>query len=283
MLIDMDPSTATTPLTDDQRFLVQGPDLVNYVVLRDRIFPIGSHTALVALNFGDVPPTKVPTVWLHQLDQGPTLDVPKIPGAGENFQDGLKVGDVVESNVGGEPQTFVVRQDGIAPVNPTAKALLLGQPGAAGPKPISTSELASLRESADHTLLQGTPNVMAAHNFIADTAVCLVQRSRGDAVDKGILVTEPLPVSAGLITMNVAPGKGMLAVSEPAPAQANNRTYYLITDLGRKYRIAQQGFAALGIGNAPVGVPKEVLDAMPSGPDLVMGNAVLTANSGGGQ
>jgi hypothetical protein len=124
---------------------------------------------------------------------------------------------------------------------------------------------------------------VSAHNFIADEAVCLVQRSQGDAVSKGHLVTEPLPVAAGQITMNVPAGRGMLAVSEPAPQQANNRVYYLITDLGEKFRIAQQGFAALQLGNNPVGVPKEVLDAMPSGPDLVMGKAVLTANSGGGQ
>jgi hypothetical protein len=83
--------------------------------------------------------------------------------------------------------------------------------------------------------------------------------------------------------MDVPAGRGMLAVAEPAPSQANNRTYYLITDLGEKFRVAQQAFGPLQLGNAPVGVPKEVLDAMPSGPDLVMGRAVLTANSGGGQ
>jgi type VII secretion protein EccB len=283
MLVDLDPKTPTTGMADDSRFLVQGPDLVNYAVWRDRIFPIGSHTALVALGFGDVPPTKVPTVWIHQLEQGPTLDVPKIPGAGQNFQSGLKVGDLVRADAGGEQQTFVVRQDGVAPVNPTALALLLGQPGAAQPKQISTAQLAALPESADHTLLQGTPNLVSAHNFIAETAVCVLQRSKGDAVGKGSLVTEPLPVLAGRITMNVPAGRGMLAVAEPAPSQANNRTYYLITDLGEKFRVGQQAFGPLGLGNAPVGVPKEVLDAMPSGPDLVMGKAVLTANAGGGQ
>jgi hypothetical protein len=225
----------------------------------------------------------VPTVWIHQLVQGPTLDVPKIPDVGTNFQAGLKVGDLVRADAGGEQQTFVVRKDGVAPVNPTALALLLGQPGAPQPKQISTAELATLPESADHTLLQGTPNLVSAHNYIADEAMCVLQRSRGDAVGKGELVIEPLPVAAGRITMDVPAGRGMLAVAEPAPSQANNRTYYLITDLGEKFRVAQQAFGPLQLGNAPVGVPKEVLDAMPSGPDLVMGRAVLTANSGGGQ
>jgi type VII secretion protein EccB len=283
LVIDIDPNTKTTGLDDNLRYLVQGPDLVNYAVWRSRIFPIASHTALVALGFGDVPPTKVPTVWIHQLDQGPTLDVPKIPDAGTNFQAGLKVGDLVRADAGGEQQTFVVRKDGVAPVNPTALALLLGQPGAAQPKQISTAELATLPESADHTLLQGTPNLVSARNFIADQAMCVLQHSRGDVVGKGELVIEPLPVYAGRTLMNVPPGKGMLAVAEPAPSQANNRTYYLITDQGEKFRVAQQAFGPLGLGNAPVGVPKEVLDAMPSGPDLVMGKAVLTANRGGGQ
>jgi hypothetical protein len=243
---------------------------------------------LVALGFGDTSPTLVPTVWIHALHAGQTLDVPAIPNVGQPGPavDGqsTKIGDLVDAVVGAEKQTYVLRPDGAAPVNATALALLLGRPGAHQPRDISTAALAALAESKDTTTLQGTPNMVNSPIDRADdAAVCVRQRSSGDAVGGGYLVTEQLSVSAGRITMNVPAGRGIIAVSEPAPQQTNNRVYYLITDLGEKFRIAQQSFGALQVGGTSVGVPKEVLDAMPSGPDLLMGPAVLTANTGGGQ
>jgi type VII secretion protein EccB len=288
MLIDLDPNTPTGQLPTDAKFLVQGQDHVNYVVWRNTIYPIGSHNALVALALGDTAPTLVPTAWIHQLRQGQTLEVPVIDGAGQPgpIVDGqpTKIGDLVKSAVGQQTQTFVLRKDGIAPVNDTALALLMSKPGAHPPREISTSALAQLTESKDTSTLQGMPNMVGSRTYDAgDSAVCVRQKSVGDAVGIGQLVTEPLKPPTGRITMHVPAGRGAIAVSEPAPQQAQNRVYYLITDLGEKFRVAQQAFGPLQIGGTAIGVPKEVLDAMPSGPDLVMGPAVLTANTRGGQ
>lgn len=288
MRIDTDPNTPTTAMPADAKFLVQGQDHINYVVWRNTIYPIGSHNALVALGFGDTAPTLVPTVWIHQLHQGQTLDVPVIDGAGQAGPpvDGTptKIGDLLDTNVGGEKQTYVLRKDGVAPVNDTALALLLAKPGAHQPRDITTAGLAELPESKDTSTLQGMPNMVTSKTYAADNAsVCVRQKSSGDAVSTGFLVIEPLSVSAGRITMNVPAGRGLIAVSEPAPQQSDKRVYYLITDLGEKFRVAQQAFGPLQIGGTAVGMPKEVLDAMPSGPDLVMGPAVLTANTRGGQ
>ena len=288
MMIDLDPNTPAGSLPEDARFLVQGQDRVNYVVWRNTIYPIGSHTALVALGFADTAPTVVPTAWLHQLHQGQTLDVPVIDGAGQAGPTVLgqttRIGELLETTAGAEKQTFVVRKDGVAAVNDTALALLLAKPGAQQPKQINAAGLAQLTVSPDSSLLHGMPNMINSPiDHDDNNSVCVRQRSSGDAVSGGFLVTEPILPSAGRITMRVPGGRGMIAVSEPAPQQADKRVYYLITDLGEKFRVAQQSFGPLQIGGTAVGVPKEVLDAMPSGPNLVTGAAVLTANSGGGQ
>ncbi|MFI9387393.1 type VII secretion protein EccB [Kutzneria sp. NPDC052558] len=288
MRVDLDPATPSTLMPADAKFLVQGQDHVNYVVWRNTIYPIGSHNALVALALGDTPPALVPTAWIHQLHLGQTLDVPAIEDAGQPgpVVDGqpTRVGDLLDSVVGGDKQTYVLRKDGIAPVNDTALALLEAKSGAHAPREISTSALAELPQSADSSTLQGMPNVVTAKTYTSDdAAVCVRQKSSGDTVSAGFLVTEPLSVSAGRITMNVPAGRGLIAVSEPAPQQADQRVYYLITDLGEKFRVAQQAFGALGVGGTAVGMPKEVLDALPSGPNLVTGQAVLTANTQGGQ
>jgi type VII secretion protein EccB len=288
MLIDLDPNTPTGQLPTDAKFLVQGQDHVNYVVWRNTIYPIGSHNALVALGLGNTAPTLVPTSWIHQLHTGQTLEVPVIDGAGQPGPtvEGIptRVGDLLTSVVGADTQVFVLRKDGIAPVNDTALALLLSRPGARQPREISTAGLTQLPESADTSTLQGMPNMVTSKTYDAgDSSVCVRQRSVGDSVGLGSLVTEPLKPSPGRITMHVPGGRGAIAVSEPAPQQAQNRVYYLITDLGEKFRVAQQAFGPLQIGGNAIGVPKEVLDAMPSGPELVMGPAVLTANIRGGQ
>jgi len=288
MRVDLDPDSPTTVFPADSKFLVQGQDRVNYVVWRDTIYPIGSHTALVALGLGDTAPTLVPTAWIHQLHAGQTLDVPVIDGAGQNGPtvegQQAKVGDLFEAAVGAEKETFVLRKDGVAPVNDTALALLLSRPGAHQPREIGTSDLVALPQSGDHSTLQGTPNMVTSKTYSADdAAVCVRQKSSGDAVGIGSLVIEQIKMSAGQITMNVPAGRGLIAVSEPAPQQADKRVYYLITDLGEKFRVAQQAFGPLQIGGSAVGLPKEVLDAMPSGPELVMGAQVLTANTRGGQ
>jgi len=288
MRVDVNPDSPTTDFPADSKFLVQGQDHVNYVVWRNTIYPIGSHTALVALGLGDTAPTLVPTAWLHQLHAGQTLDVPVIDGAGQNGPavggQPSRIGDLFESVVGAEKETFVLRKDGVAPVNDTALALLMSRPGAHQPRELSTADLVALPQSADHSTLQGMPNMVTSKTYSADdAAVCVRQKSSGDAVGIGSLVIEQIKMSAGQITMNVPAGRGLIAVSEPAPQQADQRVYYLITDLGEKFRVAQQAFGPLQIGGSAVGMPKEVLDAMPSGPNLVMGAQVLTANTRGGQ
>ena len=286
MTIDLDPNTPTGAMPDNTRFLVLGQDGVDYVVWRDTIYPIGSHTAVVALGLGDVPPTAVPTAWIHALHQGQTLDTPAIPDAGKAGPtvDGLstKIGQLFSTTVGNQTQNYVLRGDGVAPVNATALALMLDKPNAAQPRPISAATLAQLPESQDTSLLQGTPDLISAPTYHADqNAVCVRQGSSGDAVSVGHLVTERIGVVAGRTTLHVPAGKGMLATSEPPVS--TDRDFFLITDLGEKFPLSQQAVGALQLGGTPVGIPRQVLAAMPSGPDLVTGMSVLTATNGGGQ
>jgi type VII secretion protein EccB len=281
MVIDLDPGTRTGALPTDARFLVQDQDGVAYVVWRDAVYPVGSRDVLVELGLGDVVPTQVPMAWLHSLRRGQVLTTPVIPGAGRNGPvvagQPTRIGELLVTTVEGQPQDYVLREDGVAPVNPTALALLAGAANASAPRQLSPSALAGLPESRDTSLLQGMPNLVGTPVYRSDrSAVCVRQSSSGGTAGAGHLVTEQLSVPAGRTTLNVPPGHGMIAMGQ---AQG---TYFLITDVGEKFAIAQEGLTSLELSGTPAALPAEVLAAMPSGPDLVTGASVLTANNGEG-
>jgi hypothetical protein len=272
----------------DARVLVQGEDGTDDVVWRNTSYPIGSRAVLLGLGLGDVPVTRVPTAWIHALRPGPALTVPVIPGAGQHGPavsgQPTTIGEVLTVAVGRQTQDYVLRQDGVAGVNPTALQLLQQAPGALPPRPISASALAELPVSADTSLLNGIPDLMDAPNYRSDRyAVCVQQSSVGDTVRAGVLTAEQLSVPIGQSTVRVPAGGGMLAVSEPGPTDKTERGYWLITDVGERFAVSQAGVAALGVGGTPVGVPADVLAAMAAGPDLVTGPAVLAAGQGRGQ
>lgn len=288
MVVDLDPNTPSRALPTDAVFLVRGADGRDYVVWRDTIYPVGSRDVLVGLGLGEVSPTPVPMVWVRSLRLGQVLTIPVIPGAGRNGPvvagQPTTIGDLLATTVNGQSQDYVLLQDGVAALNSTMLDLLAGAPGASAPLQMSPAALAGLPASKDTSLFQGTPNLAGSPVYRSDgAAVCARQASSGDTVGLGHLVTEQLSVTAGRTTLNVPAGRGMIATGEPAPPNQSQRGYFLITDVGEKFAVSQEGLTALQLSGTPVGIPSGLLAAMPSGPDLVTGAAVLSADNGEGQ
>ncbi|MFH8386872.1 type VII secretion protein EccB [Kitasatospora sp. NPDC018058] len=278
---DLAPGPAT-PLSDDRRALLSGPDDAAYVLWQGVKHPVGGRATLVALGLGDQSPLRVPAAWLAALPTGTALAAPDIPGRG---QPGPAVAgrpaEVGRLFTAGPPDTgqhFVLRPDGLAPVSRTEFALLQAEPGTPAAAEIGTGDVTAAPSSADTSLLDRIPDLLTAPTWHGDRErLCVRQRATGTAVTTDVVLRDA-PARSGA-TVLVPPGRGVLAAElQPRPGERRSRRY-LITDQGLKYPLADDNAAgALGYGRVSAQtLPATVLDAVPAGP------ALAVAADGGGQ
>jgi hypothetical protein len=233
----------------------------------------------VALGLGTGTPPAASGEWLAALPDGPDVGAAVIPDEGRrNVRlDGVEhpVGTVFRQVVGNGQENFVVlRADGLAPLSATEAALLQAESGDPAAE-ISAALIASSPRSSDDSLTKRIPDLLAAKPVpVGDRAFCLRQQPVGVDVASQVVTVERDYAWFGMNEENgpyLKPFTGVLAASVPAPTAAGAKPdRYLITDGGRKYRLADdEAVAALGFGGvAPVPVPAGVLAQIPSGPLL---------------
>lgn len=271
-LVDLDPAGRTTPLQRDQRILLSGPDHGTYILWNGRTYRLRSHTELVALGLVAQQPVAVTSTWLAQVPSGGTVTAPRIPKAGSTGTSvagrPAKVGQLFQATAAGAQELYVLRSDGLTPVNRTGFALLSAAPGASAPRQVSAADIAAAPVSQDRSLLTAVPDLLSGTAFRpADSALCVLQK--GGSGTGGSIVTEPVAAGSRPSGLYVPPAKGLLVTAQSAQPTGSTPQLYLITDSGRKYPLADTAVAALGYGQAKVrALPRKLLDLAPTGPRL---------------
>ncbi|WDZ83736.1 type VII secretion protein EccB [Micromonospora cathayae] len=275
--VNLDPGAAAAPLADQTFALVRGPDGVTYLLAGAGKFPVADESVLVALGAANARLAVAPAAWLDRLPTGVRLGPADIPGAGTP---GPRVGGRVhpvgtlfrQQPAGGAEQFFVLRADGLAPLNRMEFALAAVRPGAA-PVTLDAAAVARAPRSTDRTLTDRLPDLTGFRwQDPAGRVLCLRQRpAGGDAVTSRVVFADRRVsgvAADGTTTVLTRPGSGLTV--KPVPAAAHTAEVALISDQGVVYRLADQDtVAALKLGSAPaVPFPRDLLAVLPQGPVL---------------
>jgi type VII secretion protein EccB len=253
-----------------------------------------SDTTVRALTAGQ--PRQVPATWLNALPIGPDFRGPDIPDLGRKVRgpDGRvsAVGAVykVPPIASGEDRWYVLLRDGVASITQTQATLLLQDPAsrkAYGGKAVRAIEVDASRVSAtpqSRTRLTGNGLPTTMPKITAPdpaTPLCAVY----GGTDKGSVQARitlgsrvRIPVPAGGASdqdhfdqVLLPSGSAVLAGLLPGEGQLGAiRTFYLISDQGRKFAIASEdllqklGYDIKNVAPMPAGL----LHLVPEGPPL---------------
>ncbi|GII78337.1 type VII secretion protein EccB [Sphaerisporangium rufum] len=243
-------------------------------------------------------PRQIPATWLNALPIGPDFGPPAIPGRGRATRgpagDASAVGRIYKSPSiaqGERPRWYVLLSDGLASITETQAALLLRDPAserAYGREPVAEIELDAARANAfpqSRTSLaaEGLPATMPKIST-PDPAVplCAVYSDTRSGSTRarltlGSRIRIPVPADLGTAGQDhvdqvlLPPGGAALAGLLPGEGQlAAVRTYWLITDQGRRFALASADLVArLGYDAGDVApVPAHLLHLIPEGPTL---------------
>jgi type VII secretion protein EccB len=256
-----------------QRALVSSTDEANpaeYLVIGSVKYPLPTPAVLTALGLGDQQPIPAAPAWLDALPTGPAVAAAKIPGAGTPGPPigghPAQVGALFSTDADGVLQYYVLLPDGLSPITLT-EAALFAVAGAPQPVQESPSAIATAPLSANRSLLTRLPNLLSG-SVVSSGTLCVTQHSPGSAADSQVVVATATP-SASAPSVVVPPHQGML-VQPPGGNATTPAPEYLITDTGEKYLVSDSdALDALGYSNATADVmPKNIIDLIPSGPEL---------------
>ncbi|MFJ9631623.1 type VII secretion protein EccB [Streptomyces sp. NPDC101175] len=259
-LVFGDSAAALTALPADRQVLLSGPKGTRYVLWRGVKYPLPGGPSLIALGLDDEAARPATADWLAAVPSGAALAAPVPAGAGKTAGEvagqSTEVGQVFRTSTGGTEHYYVMRSDGLALVNATEYALLAARPGAPAARQVGQADIAVTPVSADHTATGRVPDLSRVHPLEGGT-VCVTAQADGRArISVG---------TAGAGGIVLPAGGGVLAVPD------TGRTEYLITEQGRKYRIADtDAERALGFGDTKrrLALPADVLALVPDGPVL---------------
>ncbi|MFF4172331.1 type VII secretion protein EccB [Streptomyces sp. NPDC001744] len=305
-----------TGLGGSEGLLVTGPDRGQYLVWQGgklRLDVAGG--AREALGYGSRPSLPVSAAFLNSTPSGPDLTAPDVPGRGAPGPSlgsrATRIGQVFQvSAPGGDPRYYVLREEGLTPVNATVAALLLGAPptrqkayagGAVSAVTLAAAEvighLAPGAEGSDtrEDLPASPPKAVEPG---AGRIPCVGIRSGADGTRVSVSLVDADGIgraaqatteglTAACVTVNrivVPPGGGALVHALGADGRDLGSTVYLVTDNGVKYRVpSADALRALGYtaGQAQR-LPSSLLSMVPTGPDLtpsaaLSGRAASTA------
>ncbi|MCX4460793.1 type VII secretion protein EccB [Streptomyces sp. NBC_01728] len=253
-------ASAMHPLPAGRQVLVSGPKGARYLLLRGVKHPVPDHAALIALGLDDQAAFTATADWLAAVPTGETLAAPLPQGAGKPAGEvaghPARVGQLFRTSTGGTERHYLLRSDGLVPVNPTAYALLAARPNAPEPRQVEQTDIAVAPVSADRAATDRIPDVIGVPALQGGT-VCLEQLPGGKYE-----LTVGHPDGRRVL---LPAGGGVLAVLD------GSRLQYLITEQGVKYRIADDGAVqALGLGGTKnrLSLPAGVLALLPDGPVL---------------
>src|SRR5262249_3191913 len=165
--VNLDPRVPADTVPDDRFVVVRTPDNKTFLLFRGRKHRVPADAVLVALGAASVAPVRAPAMWLAGLPDGPSLEPATIPRTGSpGPQIGgqqYAVGTLFRQQpTSGEEQLFVLREDGLAPLNRMEFVLL--EAAAPGSKPVrlDTAALVAAQRSADRSLTARLPDLTAA-------------------------------------------------------------------------------------------------------------------------
>ncbi|MEU7977076.1 type VII secretion protein EccB [Micromonospora sp. NPDC049081] len=275
--LNLSPRAAATPSTGDTFAVVRGPDGVTYLLVGTGKFPMEDESVLVALDAANVRVAVAPAAWLAELPTGVTLAAARIPGAGD---EGPRVGGRVhpvgtlfrQQPSAGTEQLFVLREDGLAPVNRMEFVLAAVRDGES-PVSLDAADVAAAPRSSDRTLTDRLPDLTGYRWQDPGGRVLCLRQQPFDAETVGselVLVDRSASGVAadGTTTVLVEPGSGMTVT--PVPRARTAAELVLISEQGVAYHLADQDtVAALKLNSAAaVPFPKGLLASVPPGPVL---------------
>ncbi|MER6462204.1 type VII secretion protein EccB [Streptomyces sp. NPDC001228] len=252
--------SAMHALPSGRQALVDGPKGDHYLLLGGAKHPVPDGAALIALGLDDQTAFTATADWLAAVPTGAALTAPTPPGtgkpAGEVAGKPATVGQLFRTGASGTERHYLLRSDGLVPVNPTAYALLAARPGAPEPRQVEQTDIAVARASADRGPTDRVPDVLGVPALDSGTP-CLVRLA---AATYKLVVSR---FEGGRVVLPA--GGGVLAVPD------GSHLTYLVTEQGVKYRIAgDDAVQALGLGGARnrIALPAGVLALLPDGPVL---------------
>lgn len=273
-------SRKARPVGKDNFLLARDPGGTEWVVWRGGKQRIADWSASVALGLGTA--VDLPSVWLDVIPDHSPIGHADLAGLGSRGPEvggrRTEIGEVLAQEIGTEHRLYVVTEEGLAPLTETEAALLNGREDAPPIRPVTAADVAAAPRSPNSTLLSRMPDMLSARPIDPSSMLCVRQSGPGGAE---MALLSGAPESESGVLFDLPPGGGILAVAVPVPEGQRNPDRYLITEQGRKYRIADDDAAkALGYGDvSPVPVDADVLSVIPSGPVLT---TEVPRSTGGG-
>jgi type VII secretion protein EccB len=280
----------------DRAVLVKDEDGDLFLVWRNHRYEISdTETVLGGLALRQEPRIAVGGAWLNALPAGETLGPLPVSdrGARSTALTGALVGQVfVVRNQGGDEQFYLARRDELQPITEVQADLLLtaeatraaypgGSPDAkelstadarSAPKaepPDSGPEQPPVRRPEMAAVTDGSTAVCAAFAGPKAAAEVLTDASADGAVEAMETSARTEQGTALADRVNVEPGWGAVVEAMQSP-DASAGTYYLVTDLGRRYALASPDvLGVLGYSRSDVTrLPASLVARIPEGPSL---------------
>ncbi|MFI5843126.1 type VII secretion protein EccB [Catenuloplanes sp. NPDC051500] len=264
-------------------------DTVRHLVWAGRRFRMTETWTPAVLGY-EAEPVAVSAAWLDLLPAGPDLGPIDVPGRGEPGPrvDGrvTRIGQLFAvSAAGAEDRYYLLRREGLARLTATGYALLLGDPATAAAYtgapvtalPLSPAALTPTALTDAAVLPDGLPS--APPPAVTGPNWCVVAvpgaapavevqppLGAGDVVRPGLGTTRNDHTADAVA---IGPGLGGLARGGRAGAEPSG-TYYLVTDAGVKYPIANaEAVKTLGYDpQNPSVLDPALLGLLPTGPAL---------------
>ncbi len=287
--VNLDPGATAVPLPADRFSVVADGTGTSYLLANGRKYRIADDAVLVALGAATVRPVRAPRMWLDWLPDGTALAPARIAGAGRPGPslDGARypVGTLFRQRLdGGDEQLFVLRADGLAPLDRT-EFLLAGAKARGAPVEVTAASVVAAPKSADRSLLSRLPDLTGLRHLDGgDAVLCLRQRpvsATALASDVAFVPRSRAGVDGeGRASVLAKPGSGMAVVALPPESRGAPEVSF-VSDQGISFRLADApAVAALKldkVGLTPF--PRSLLSALPQGPAL--SRAAVTDHIGG--
>jgi len=274
-----------------------------HLVWKGRQYPINNENAVLeGLILRNETEVEVGTAWLNALPVGRALQPNPVPGLGapSNVIPGALVGEVRVVEEGGNRQYYQVATDTIVEITEVQSAILRADPlvrdTVYGGIPTDAQPLpASAVSDADRvpldpplptdppvdipdpaTIASEKPTICASFESDQAAPVISIEAAVDGVRDSGETQqeTEAGTVLADLVV--VEPGHGTIVEGRASPS-ATTGTLYLITDEGRRYKLASADAQAfLGYqGFTPLVLPESLIARIPAGSTLDRAAALI--------
>jgi type VII secretion protein EccB len=259
-------------------FVTQGDS--PYIIWRGRKHAAPQDSVPVALGIANSDPLPVPRAWLDLLPAGEPVWTPDIDGLGDEAGRiggrNATIGQVfVQPGGNGGDQMFVLREDGLAPLNRTMFLLLQASTGVE-PVQLDAAAVVAAPRSDDRSLIE--PLADLASSTLEDGRGRVLCQRQAPAADMLSVTSVPVLVAPehaalsadGRAGLRMRPGGAMVVYPVPLPQLRARPDPWFISDEGKRHHLPdQQAMTNLKLStNAMVPIPRGLLSIVPSGPEL---------------